>query len=89
MDAATTKLMAEIFTKINGVCVTVARIEERLSIQLHESPCDDMTAHLQDHNNVKRDWRQAIIGGVVKLVVIAIVAAVSVIITTRIQGGAP
>lgn len=87
MDAQTTKAFDKVFDKLNTTRETVVRIDQLLKDKLHAEPCNNMIAHLQDHKSVKRDWRKAIIGGAVKLVIIAIVAAVTVIITIHKCGG--
>jgi hypothetical protein len=89
MDTQTTKAFDKVFDRLNTTCETVVRIDQLLKDKLHAEPCDNMTAHLQDHKSAKRDWRKAIIGGVVKLIIIAIVAAVTVIVTVHKCGGTP
>ena len=87
MDAEITEAFAKVFDRLNTACEGVVRIDQLLKDKLHDEPCSNLTAHLQGHKAVTTDWRRALIGGFVKLVVIAIVAVVSSIITAKIKGG--
>lgn len=64
----------EVGKQLSAVAIDVAVLKSR---PLHEQPCPQLTSHLAEHAEVKRDWRQAIIAAVTKVAIAAIIAAFS------------
>lgn len=62
----------EVGRQVSAVAIDVAVLKSR---PLYKQPCDGLKLHLDDHSDCKRDWRQAFISAVAKIVIAAIIAA--------------
>ena len=66
-----------IYDLIHPLTEKVVAIQATLKLLVHQTPCRTLNAHLNAHSLDKRDWKRALTSGLVDLLKMGIVAALT------------